>query len=337
MGRIAAGTALVGSIFAGAVEADVRSAESIWPDNTTSVQYVDGAEMPADPEEAGETRLELVLGGLGQVRPKAAAEQIAEAKKAAGENVAVAYVTYKNQGLYEDDAFGRADYEVLEAFLEQNNVKRIGIVGISMGLPIALEWLSSIVADAEAEGRTIDWRIEEIISYSSPYDAQDPWKSDLLRAGAKSKYPGGLFTKFLYNLDWGRVFDVAIDPQERLESLKETIKKTFNECSPKLFTSQARLLAEADPREWIPLLKKYADGVVFIYMIGELPDNVLDAEQAADRYFELLSELGNATLRLIVVAGAGHANTYLSAVTLGQVLQQEQLQEQDQDEELVVA
>jgi pimeloyl-ACP methyl ester carboxylesterase len=231
--------------------------------------------------------------------------------------------------LHKKDEHGRADYEVLDEFIEEHNVKRIGIVGISMGLPIAMEWFSSIVADAEAEGREIDWRIEEIISYSSPFDGEDPWKSDLLHWGAKSQYPGGLFSKFLYNLDFRRVFNPMADPEERSAALDEAINKTLNECSPQLFMSQVRLLAEADPSEWLPLLQNYADGVVFIYMIGELPDDVLDAEQAADRYFKFLSQLGNATLRLIVVAGAGHANTFLSANTLGELLLQEQAQAQD--------
>lgn len=338
VGRIVVPAALSGSILMGlATEADVQSAERIWPDNITVVEQVDSARLPDNPEEASQKRLLLVFGGLGQVRPKAAAEQIAEAKHAAGEDVAVAYVKYKNQGFDKLDEFGRADYEVLEAFIEDHNVKRIGIVGISMGLPTALEWFSQIVADAEAEGREIEWRIEEIISYSSPYDGQDPWKRNLLHWAAKSHYPGGLFSKFLYNLDFRRVLDFDISYDERMKALEEAVNKALNECSPQLFMSQVRLLANVDPSEWFPLLQKYTNNLVFIYMIGELPDDIVDAEQVSDRYFNLLGRIGNATLRLIVVAGAGHADTFQSANALREVMLQEyQLAEQEEEGEEIL-
>src|SRR5690606_11360986 len=96
----------------------------------------------------------------------------------------------------------------------------------------------------------------------------------------------------------------------------EAVRKALNDCSPALFMSQVKLLANVDPRRWKSLRKHLSDSATFIYMIGELPDDTLDARQAAKKYFGFFGVVVGSNLLLIEVADAGHADTFRSALTL---------------------
>ncbi len=305
------GTQILG-VAGGAMTVDIGSAKLVWPDNETNITLVEGAEeIPEGGEEW------VVFGGLGQVNSKAAAEQFFEAKKAAGELEAVASVQYKNQGVDASDA------EVLKEFITNRNVKRIGIVGVSMGLSTGLDWFHRLIEIAKEEGIDVEWKIEDVVAYSSPADRQDPWKSDLLHKAAATNYPGGLYTKFGYNADWGRIFAEDSTDVERDMAIDEALRKTFNECSPALFMSQVNLLDETNPARWQEFKDYFAKNATFTYMIGEYHDDTVDAEQAANKYFVIFGVLIGTTWRLIRVVGAGHADTIRSALTLEDIYKAE--------------
>lgn len=320
IGRIAGRTILaIDVVLGGFMTLDVNSAEQKWPDNETTITIVGGSEnQPVGPEVPGaDQEFWIVFPGLGQVNADNGGRQLHDAQEAAGVHDVVASVKEKNQGISKEDV------QVLEQFLDLHHVKRVGIVGISMGLPTGLDWFSEIVRQADAAGKPIAWEIQDIVGYSSPYDSQDPWKSDLLRKAAETKYPGGLLTKFLYNADLHAIFGTNSTDEERRAAAEKAIQKTLNECSPKLFTSQAQLLANVDPSKWQALQTHTAPGVALVYMIGELPDDTVNAQQAANKYFEGLGVIIDATLYLIKVIGAGHANTVNSALALEHFFQQQ--------------
>lgn len=297
-----------------AAAVDVVSAQVYYQDDETVLHYVEGSEAAPEGSEVW-----FVFGGAGQIDSEVPARQFLEANHASGEKEAVVWIKYDNDGFDENDP------NILAVFLEEHDIKRVGIVGISMGLPTGLSWFYEIAEAAKREGREIEWEIEDIVGYSSPFDAQDPWKADALRAAATLPipYPGGMISKWIYNADLGVIFGKDSTDEQRRDALGSAWEKTWNKVPPAFFLSQMHFLYSVDINEWQNSEDLLSDDVKFIYLIGELADNTIDAEQAANKYFEVFAVGIGATWRLVKVIGAGHADTSLSAQTMAEIFGEE--------------
>jgi hypothetical protein len=292
----------------GGISDDVAN-ELLWPRQEMKVSLVPGSEhLPKGGEEW------VVFGGLGQSDSRSAAQEFFAAQ---GRNQVVSSVQYDTDGI---DAHSVAT--VLARHIKERDIKRLSIVGVSMGTP------TFMLAWSELQRQTVqgyedvaqDTKIQRLVAYSSPFDMQDAWQRELGHLTAESGYRGGVIGKFLFSLvdgpgDLERTLPTN-SASELWDHVKQSWSQTVNSCPPKLYVSQLRLLDSANllSREH-DYTSSFAAGAQFAYCEPTNADTVVYDNGAIGKYFTLFKPL-DVEQTVVPVPHGGHANTELSAIAL---------------------
>jgi hypothetical protein len=257
----------------------------------------------------------LVFGGLGQLDSRNAAREFYDAQ---GKNQAVSSVRYATGGINADTmATGLSQY------IKERNIKRLSVVGVSMGLPTFLVGWSELQRRAAASSSQEQFalpRIERMAAYSSPFDMEDAWNGELAHIVAASGYKGGLLGKFAYSLVDGPGDVRRLLASRNLEQLRGHIARSWSQTTdggpPEFFVSQLALLVNAHlATQWKVIKHTFMPGAHFVYCLPSDLDTVVRDDSAVHKYASSLRTL-DIDNRTIVVPHGGHANTLLSARAL---------------------
>ncbi len=300
--------------------------EELWQPEDARIDPAVGAE---NFEPGGERW--LVFGGFGQQHSHNAANELFNAM---GKTQPVDSISYPSHD-FDADTLS----PVIRRYITAHKISKLNIVGVSMGLPIALMSLRSIeqqkVRAAKSERSIAGLLLPDIgymAGYSSPADMTDAFAAqgeltNLVETFAKKiNYEPGACGKFIYSLvdgpgDTEKLEDISNIPQwER--HLYDSFNETTNGCPPAM--AWAQLVNFLQPFNFESQSSDYqtilGPNLQFIYVSPTNSDNIVDDSNAIQRYKGGLKTLGINRVHQLSSGDVGHANTIASAIAMGKYL-----------------
>lgn len=327
--RLSRRTFLLGSFGLGVAAYQLRIMDEVfseirWPPTPMKINLVNGCEgLPTEDEEW------LVFGGFGQQDSKNAG---AELFGALDEKKVVSTVVYPS------DYFDIAELAVPVAeYIKSRRMKKLNLVGVSMGLPTALMVLRYIAQNPQLLAEEDDGsdickppiplpEIGYVAAYSSPADLDDAMQGELARPvttwGKKLRIPTDIAAKFAYSLIDGNGDKLKalniVNQKQWQKHLSDSLSQTYNKTPPRMTWSQLKLLHtfnfEEQWQDWRDII---GEQTKFGYVATDNEDYTV-RKTAFGKYDNGFKKLNVKTIDLLSSGNSDHAETAPSAVAIGQ-------------------
>lgn len=273
-----------------AVTLDLVSQRTLWRNSSTEIRAASASNA------VGSELRWLAVPGLGQPDGRFIAEDLQGSIPGV-----VDYARLSDRGL-SGKRFGRA---LAEYFVSQHEVARESVPSQhlllhSMGLPtylMGVEW-------CRKHGITVP-PIGVMMAFSSPMNAKQTFAERQIKLMAKYPYPGGALSKLVFEF-YQRHDEQKFKMAELGRSALGALKASYSDCSPALWSSQIRTIADRDS-----YAKGIFEGVITpqtkVIHFGDENDRTVNVPEARRELSQFVVAHG-ASLIVVDTPGAGHAN-----------------------------